>query len=52
MFPIVLMVAVFGTMAAEAVRAARNERAQRARGGIEPAGDVYRRCGAYRRDLR
>jgi methyltransferase len=29
-------------MAIEASRAARNERAQRASGGIEPAGDVYR----------
>jgi methyltransferase len=28
-------------MLVEARRAARNERAQRARGGIEPAGDVY-----------
>jgi len=26
----------------EALRAARNERAQRARGGLEPPGDVYR----------
>ena len=33
---------VFGTMLLEARRASRNERAQRARGGIEPAGDVYR----------
>ena len=29
-------------MAVEARRAARNERAQRGRGGIEPKGDVYR----------
>ena len=29
-------------MLLEAARAARNERIQRARGGIEPAGDVYR----------
>ena len=28
-------------MIVEARRAARNERVQRARGGIEPAGDVY-----------
>src|ERR1043165_4749995 len=33
---------VFGSMLVEARRAARNERAQRARGGIEPPGDVYR----------
>jgi methyltransferase len=33
--------AVFAPMAIEARRAARNERAQRARGGIEPPGDVY-----------
>lgn len=32
---------VFGTMILEARRASANERAQRARGGIEPAGDVY-----------
>jgi methyltransferase len=32
---------VFGTMLVEARRASANERAQRARGGIEPAGDVY-----------
>jgi methyltransferase len=32
---------VFGSMIIEARRAARNERAQRARGGIEPPGDVY-----------
>ena len=32
---------VFGSMLLEARRAARNERAQRARGGIEPPGDVY-----------
>jgi len=29
-------------MAVEALRAARNERAQRARGGVEPPDDVYR----------
>jgi len=36
-----LAAAVFGTMLIEARRAARNERAQRARGGVEPADDVY-----------
>ncbi len=35
-------VAVFGSMAVEARRAARNERAQLARGGVEAPGDVYR----------
>jgi methyltransferase len=34
-------VLVFAFMLIEARRAARNERAQRARGGIEPVGDVY-----------
>jgi methyltransferase len=33
---------VFGALAVEARRAALNERAQRARGGIEPGADVYR----------
>jgi methyltransferase len=33
---------VFGSMLVEARRAARNERAQRARGGVEPPGDVYK----------
>jgi len=37
----ILSLAVFGLMLIEADRAARNERAQRARGGIEPHGDVY-----------
>jgi methyltransferase len=32
---------VCGFMVVEARRAARNERAQHARGGVEPAGDVY-----------
>jgi methyltransferase len=32
---------VFGFMLVEARRAATNERAQRARGGVEPPGDVY-----------
>jgi methyltransferase len=35
-------VVVFAFMAVEARRAARNERAQRALGGIEPPDDVYR----------
>ncbi len=33
---------VYFPMIVEAIRAARNERAQFARGGIEPPGDVYR----------
>lgn len=37
----VLAVVVFVFMAIEARRAALNERFQRARGGIEPVGDVY-----------
>ena len=36
-----VFVAVFGFMLVEARRAALNERAQRARGGLEPPGDVY-----------
>jgi methyltransferase len=39
---LLLSIAVFGALLGEARRAARNERAQRARGGIEPEGDVYR----------
>ncbi len=39
---IAIVVVVFLPMLIEAIRAARNERAQRARGGIEPPGDVYR----------
>jgi methyltransferase len=39
---IVAAVVVFAFMAVEARRAARNERAQRALGGIEPPDDVYR----------
>jgi methyltransferase len=31
----------FGPMLLEARRSARNERTQRSRGGVEPAGDVY-----------
>lgn len=38
----VVAIIVFAFMALEARRAARNERFQRARGGIEPAGDVYK----------
>jgi methyltransferase len=38
---ILLFAIVFGSMLVEARRASANERAQRARGGIEPAGDVY-----------
>jgi methyltransferase len=36
-----LLAIVFAPMLAEARRAARNERVQRARGGVEPPGDVY-----------
>lgn len=39
---LLLSIAVFGALGIEARRASRNERAQRARGGIEPDGDVYR----------
>ena len=39
---IAVAVVVFGFLIVEAVRAARNERAQFERGGIEPPGDVYR----------
>jgi methyltransferase len=38
---IVVFLAVFVPMLIEAARASRNERAQRARGGVEPANDVY-----------
>jgi methyltransferase len=37
----VVFVVVFGFMLVEARRAGANERAQRARGGVEPPGDVY-----------
>lgn len=37
----VIFVLVFGFMLVEARRAARNERAQRADGGVEPDDDVY-----------
>src|SRR5262249_49912046 len=36
-----IAVAIFAPMLVEALRAARNERLQRARGGIEPPDDVY-----------
>jgi methyltransferase len=39
---LILAGVVFAFMAVEALRAARNERAQRARGGVEPLDDVYR----------
>jgi len=39
---LLLSIAVFGALGLEARRASRNERAQRARGGIEAEGDVYR----------
>jgi methyltransferase len=38
----ILLALVFVPMLAEARLASRNERTQRARGGIEPPGDVYR----------
>ena len=38
---VALAIVVFGFMLVEARRASRNERLQRARGGIEPSGDVY-----------
>jgi methyltransferase len=41
LFPAAALV-VFGAMLVEARRAERNERAQRARGGIEPPGDVFK----------
>jgi methyltransferase len=39
--PILIGVVVFVFMLTEARRAARNERTQRARGGLEPGDDVY-----------
>jgi methyltransferase len=36
-----LLIVVFVPMLVEARRAARNEHAQRSRGGVEPPGDVY-----------
>ncbi len=38
---LLLVALVFGTLVVETLRAAANERAQRARGGVEPPGDVY-----------
>jgi methyltransferase len=38
---ILVFAIVFGSMLVEARRASANERAQRALGGVEPAGDVY-----------
>jgi methyltransferase len=38
---LILAAVVFGSLILEARRAAANERAQRARGGQEPSGDVY-----------
>jgi methyltransferase len=40
--PSIISVVVFGLMLIEAARAGKNERSQRARGGVEPNGDVYR----------
>src|ERR1700682_3420712 len=37
-----IFIAVAAAMLIEAARASRNERVQRARGGVEPPGDVYR----------
>ena len=39
---VLLAVVVFVTLLIETLHAARNERAQLARGGVEPRGDVYR----------
>ena len=39
---LILVGVVFGAMLVEARRAAANERAQLARGGFEPTGDVYK----------
>jgi methyltransferase len=41
MLTVPLVIAVFAPMLLEARRSTLNERAQRARGGIEPSGDVY-----------
>jgi methyltransferase len=38
---LILFAIVFGSMLAEARRASKNERSQRARGGVEPVRDVY-----------
>jgi methyltransferase len=46
--PLLVPIVVFGFMFVEARRAAANERAQLARGGLEARGDVYRIMqGAY-----
>ena len=37
----IVLMTVFGFLLVEARRASRNERVQRARGGIEPRGDPY-----------
>lgn len=42
MTSLIILLIVFGFMLAEARRAARNEAIQRARGGVEPPGDVYK----------
>ena len=42
MWILIVAALVYVPMAIEAQRAARNERAQRGRGGVEPPGDVYR----------
>jgi methyltransferase len=41
MFPLFLFVVAFGPMIAETILSARQERALRANGAIEPAGDVH-----------
>ena len=38
---LLILIVVYAPMLLEALRASRNERAQRALGGIEPADDVY-----------
>jgi methyltransferase len=42
MTALAVLIVVFSPMAVEATLAASNERTQRARGGIEPPGDVYK----------
>ena len=42
MWTVSLGLVVFCALAIEALRASRNEQAQLARGGVEPAGDVYK----------
>jgi methyltransferase len=41
MLPVLVLAIVFAPMLAEAVRSRANERRLRARGAVEPAGDVY-----------